>query len=184
MSTLVCECPMQYLLLPYPQPSFLPGSLHLGHGMHSVALQEAFSASFPHPTPGNFRDSLGSSLSLTRTPATYPTQTTPCHQTLIPIPTSKTNVGDHAGIPIAKSTLTLLYSASCSPPHTITTPRLSSNILSILALHLHSNDATIPPLVAFPRQRASSGHKAAVRPCSPQGGDSPTERYPRMTTFR
>lgn len=49
------------------------------------------------------------------------------------------------------------------PPHTT---NLYFSTLPILALQPHSYDVTIPPWVAFPRQRASSGYKAAARPSS------------------
>lgn len=151
--------------------------------MHSVAPQEAFPAAFPHPTPGKIRNSLRSSLSSTRTPAICPTQNAPPSSNPDATPTPQSNAGDHSGVPAAKPTLTLMCSRSLQPSIHYDYPSLSSSILRTLALQPRSNDATIPPTVAFPRQRASSGHKVAVRPCFSQGGDSPTERYPRMTTF-
>lgn len=129
--------------------------------MHSVAPQEAFPAAFPYPIPKKIQDSLGSSL-----PRTHHTCYLP-HREPRPIfkrrphpSPSQSNAVDHSGIPEAKSTSTLTRSRFLQPSTHYHHSSLSSSILSTLALHPHSNDATIRlPAAArllWPQSRGAS----------------------------
>lgn len=144
----------------------------------------SFSCCLSPPNSWEDPDSPGFSQPCIRHLRLAPPRPRPRHQILPPSPPPPrvTNAEDHCGVQAVSPCILFHAPASCRLEH-YHHPSLSHSNLSVLPLQAGSKDATISPWVAFPRQCASSGHKAAVHRCSALEGDSPTERYPRMTTF-
>lgn len=115
--------------------------------MHSVTLQESLSC----PTPSHpLEDSPGSSApGQGHLRPSSPQRSPPRLQMLIPTPLAQQCVDDWCNT--ARYTLTLARSSSNIPPP-----------FHLRSANPTSSQATLGPRVTFPRQCASSGHKATV----------------------